>query len=147
MSPTRILRSLALFLTPVVVLPGLATAARAQGCSWCGSSPLCCPAPTTCITRTPRWHYKCVCPRPVCAPCNLEHYGYYPTCWQPWPFPPDTRHCDDHGVCMASPYAATLEAPTPMGTGPSPMGPMPRADQLPPMPKGTNGEELPRPRP
>ena len=24
---------------------------------------------------------------------NLPHYGYYQTCWHPWPFPPDWSHC------------------------------------------------------
>jgi hypothetical protein len=146
MSPTRVLRSLALFLAPVVLLPSLAPAVRAEGCSWFPSFHFWCPKPTAAVTRMPCWHYKCVCPKPVCDPCSLEHYGYYPTCWQPWPFPPDYRHCQGPGVCQASPYAATLETPAPIGAGPSPAGPMPRADQLPALPKASE-EELPSPRP
>ena len=41
----------------------------------------------------PKICYKCGCPRPVCDPCSLEHFGYYQTCWQPWPYPPDWSHC------------------------------------------------------
>ena len=37
--------------------------------------------------------FKRACPRPVCDPCHLEHYGYYQTCWAPWPYPPDWSHC------------------------------------------------------
>jgi hypothetical protein len=29
----------------------------------------------------------------VCDPCTLEHFGYYATCWAPWPYPPDWSHC------------------------------------------------------
>ncbi|MFQ3652365.1 MAG: hypothetical protein SNJ75_18775 [Gemmataceae bacterium] len=33
------------------------------------------------------------CPRPVCDPCNLPHYGYFQTCWAPWPYPDNWNHC------------------------------------------------------
>jgi hypothetical protein len=29
----------------------------------------------------------------VCDPCALPHFGYYQTCWSPWPYPRDFRHC------------------------------------------------------
>jgi hypothetical protein len=45
------------------------------------------------------------CPRPICDPCHLEHYGYYQTCWAPWPFPPDWSHCP------VPPPGAVLPAP------------------------------------
>jgi hypothetical protein len=148
MSPMRCLRSLALFVAPVL-LASLASSAHADGCSWRNLWGLCCPAPKATVTRTPHFHYKCVCPKPACDLCSLEHYGYYPTCWHPWPFPPDYSHCND-GLCAAPPIAAaTLGTPTPAQVGPSPIGPMPPADQLilPEPRKGTEGEELPRPRP
>ena len=54
-----------------------------------------CHCPKTCFTleKPPciKWH--CVCPKPVCNPCELEHYGYYPTCWRPWAYPPDYSYC------------------------------------------------------
>jgi hypothetical protein len=31
--------------------------------------------------------------KPICAPCGLKHYGYYPACWHPWPFPTNYSHC------------------------------------------------------
>ncbi len=55
----------------------------------------CCHCPKTCFTIEKRpcikWH--CVCPKPVCNPCDIEGYGYFPTCWRPWAYPPDYRHC------------------------------------------------------
>ena len=41
----------------------------------------------------PKIKFKHGCPRPICDPCNLPHYGYFQTCWHPWPFPPDWSHC------------------------------------------------------
>ncbi len=53
-----------------------------------------CPPPYThCSEGPPRLHFKRRCPRPVCPPCQIQHYGYYQPCWRPWPFPPDFRHC------------------------------------------------------
>jgi hypothetical protein len=37
------------------------------------------------------WHHAC--PKPICDPCNLPHFGYFETCWHPWPFPADFSHC------------------------------------------------------
>jgi hypothetical protein len=86
------------------------SAARAQqGCATCGSGPSCgcntclpdvpthhCPHPF-CHTQEgpPCIHYKCGCPRPVCDPCNLPHYGYFQPCWKPWPYGPDWSHCPE----------------------------------------------------
>ena len=61
-------------------------------CGACATRP--CPPPY-------KYHYEgppCIiwkkgCPRPICDPCNLEHFGYYQTCWSPWPYPPDWSHC------------------------------------------------------
>jgi hypothetical protein len=146
MSPTRCLRSLTLLLAPALV-PVLTPTVHAEGCaSWRSLWGLCCPAPKVKVTRTPRFHYHCVCPKPACDPCSLEHYGYYPTCWQAWPFPPDYRHCD--GLCAAAHAAqATLGPPSLAPIGPSPAGPMPPADQLilPEPRQSPNGQQLPRP--
>lgn len=46
-----------------------------------------------CMEGRPKLKFKCGCPKPVCDPCNLEHYGYYRTCWQPWPWGPNWSHC------------------------------------------------------
>ena len=64
-----------------------------------------CPPPFVhCMERPPKIKWKCGCPRPVCDPCDLEHFGYYQTCWCPWPFPPDLRHCPCANEHPATPY-------------------------------------------
>jgi hypothetical protein len=42
----------------------------------------------------PHIKFKQGCPKPVCPPCELPHWGYYQTCWRTWPFPPDWSHCE-----------------------------------------------------
>ncbi len=83
------------------------------GCVSCGAAPSC--APPDCkncppwvvhyYEGPPRLKFKKACPRPVCDPCYLPHYGYYQTCWAPWPFPPDWSHCS------APPPGAVLPPP------------------------------------
>src|SRR5436305_6301413 len=41
----------------------------------------------------PKLKYKRACPKPVCNPCDLENWGYYQTCWRPWPWAPNWNHC------------------------------------------------------
>jgi hypothetical protein len=85
----------------------------------------------------PRIKFKCSCPKPICDPCHLEHYGYYQTCWAPWPFPPDWSHCPVPPPSVAlpppavPPFSARTRLPTPdrptptddSGPGLSPMPP------------------------
>jgi hypothetical protein len=144
MSSTHVLRSLTVLLASLV-LSVQCTTARADGCcSWwsrfqAGSLKSHCMT-----THGPCLHCKWACVKSICDPYCLEHFGYYPTCWQPWPFPPDYRHC--YALCMAPPLGAPAAMPAPSGTGASPAGPMPRADQLPKASTGL-GLELPPPRP
>jgi len=77
--------SLALLLAPLV-LTVLSQPASAQHCTHC-------PKITFCRPKAPCIKYKCVCPKPICNGCDLENFGYYPTCWHPWPFPPNYSHC------------------------------------------------------
>ena len=71
-----------------------------------------CPPPLVhCLEKPPKIKYKCACPRPICEPCQLEHFGYYQTCWCPWPFPPDLRHCPCAGEHPANPYLAPATPP------------------------------------
>lgn len=46
-----------------------------------------------CQEKPPHWHNKRVCPKPICGPCNLQHHGYYHTCWRPSSIPADWSHC------------------------------------------------------
>jgi hypothetical protein len=143
MSPKCWLRPLVAYLAPVLLLSALAGAGRADGpCVWCGFTHLGCKMPTTTYTRTTCFHYKCICPKPICEPCNLEHFGYYPTCWQPWPFPPDYRHCPNFGCAVAAAGTVTMPEGTGTGTGagPSPAGSMPPADERLPEPRKGNGK-------
>ncbi len=91
MSLLRLGRALVL---PVLLAAGLAAPTRADGpcCDGCGRG-IFCPRTTFCRIRPPCIKWKCVCPKPVCDPCSLDHYGYYPKCWQSWPFPPDYSCC------------------------------------------------------
>ncbi len=60
-----------------------------EKCNW-----LCCPPILKhCMERPPRICFWPSCPKPICSPCEAPHWGYYPTCWRPWPFPPDWSHC------------------------------------------------------
>jgi hypothetical protein len=77
---------LALLLTLGFVLPLLSQPVEAGVLD-------CCPSITFWRVRPPCIKYRCVCPKSVCGPCNVEHYGYYQTCWHPWLFPPDYSHC------------------------------------------------------
>jgi hypothetical protein len=82
---TNILATVVLF----VVVP----ASFADGCLRCWHK---CPSPYGhCQEGPPRLRFKCGCPKPVCDPGSLEHYGYYQTCWRPWPFPSDMSHCPE----------------------------------------------------
>ena len=103
-----------------------------------------CPPPFVhCQEGPPNIKYKHACPRPVCNPCDLPHYGYFQPCWRPWPFPPDWSHCPE------VPPAALIHPGLPLlaqmpETGPAPKSPTPMpggAEQLPP--PGT--EPLPPP--
>ena len=49
----------------------------------------CCPKICFPLEKPPCIKFKCICPKPVCEPCNLDGYGYYATCWHPWPYPPN----------------------------------------------------------
>ncbi len=69
----------------------LASFGRAQNCD---CQACCCPPYFKYYYEgAPKIKFKHGCPKPICDPCHLPHYGYYATCWQPWPFPPDWSHC------------------------------------------------------
>jgi hypothetical protein len=62
-----------------------------------------CPKTVFCRPKPPCIKYKCVCPKPICPCCEIENYGYYPTCWHPWPFPPNYSHCPCPPTIMTAP--------------------------------------------
>lgn len=64
------------------------------------------------------------CPKPVCNPCEMPNWGYYQTCWTPWPWPQNWSHCP------VQPPAATVQLNpygAPPAVGPLPDGPLPVA--------------------
>lgn len=96
--------SVAAILAAGALLATAGSEARAQeaGCPSCGK----CPPPFKWYAEKPPCIiFKHACPRPVCDPCHLEHYGYYQTCWRPWNFPPDWSHCPTPppGVVLPAP--------------------------------------------
>lgn len=53
----------------------------------------CPPALKHCLERPPHIHWSCGCPKPICNPCNLPNWGYYQTCWTPYPWNHNWSHC------------------------------------------------------
>lgn len=70
-----------------------ATARAGEGQSGNCCNHCCPPYMKHCFEGAPKIKFKHGCPKPICDPCNLPHFGYYQTCWSPWPFPPDWSHC------------------------------------------------------
>ncbi len=106
-----------------------------------------CPPPFVhCQESPPCIIFKPVCPRPVCDPCNLEHWGYYPTCWRRWPgnlancphrSPPWIYGAPDYQIAEMAPNAPGQMQPVQPGPGltePMPPGPMmqPGVEDAPP---------------
>src|SRR4051812_2553310 len=79
-----------------------------------------CPKCKHCFEGPPIIKFKAGCPKPCCDPCSLEHFGYYRTCWAPWPYGPDWGHCavmPPGAVVPPHPGRAPVEA-TPSSTRP-----------------------------
>ncbi len=121
----------------------LAGSCPAGGCASCGggapmgcSSGQChgpkvpCPPPYCHVFEAPPClKYKKGCPRPVCDPCNLEHFGYYPTCWSPWPYPPNWSHCPyPTAAAMLPPPRVPPFTPKLYGVRPAPVDRTDRTD-------------------
>jgi len=123
----------------------------AASCNSCGTSCQwlhCPPSYKHCYEGAPHIHWHRGCPHPICNPCDLPHFGYFETCWSPWPFPPTWAHCvtpPPASQVVLNPLVHPNIQPRvlpPAGGNPSmtPMPPMPM-----PMPTGSV-EELPQPR-
>lgn len=115
---------------PLAALLLAPLAARAQDCHRCQHFH-CPPSLKHCMEGPPHICFQKGCPRAICNPCLNPNWGYFETCWNPWPWPPDFSHC------RAVPPAATvmLNPGAPVGLGmpftvpevqPSPTLPPPR---------------------
>jgi len=72
-----------------------------------------CPTFHYCQPRPPCLCKTIVCSKPVCHPCTLEHYGYYPTCWRPWMEVLDYSHCPVPSPAQFMPnYHAQIAQPS-----------------------------------
>jgi hypothetical protein len=89
-----------------------------------------CPITVFCKPRQPFVWYRCICPQRVCPCCGLDNFGYYPTCWEPWPYPPNYAHCHvPPAAAFATPPNVTKSTtPTPTTTTPEelPVAPIPQ---------------------
>jgi hypothetical protein len=101
------------------------------GCATCdGGQNLCCPKYVFTIEKPPKIRFKTVCPKPVCDPCELDGYGYYPTCWRPFAYPPNYEHCP-----VPPPAALASQAPPLIVSVPGPAAPGGTIDETLPPPK------------
>ena len=122
-------KALKRYAAPLAALLLAPLAARAQDCNRCQHFH-CPPGLKHCMEAPPHIHFQHGCPRPICNPCLNPNWGYYETCWNPWPWPPDFSHC------RAIPPAATIALnPVPVSFGmplvapegqPEPTLPLPR---------------------
>lgn len=157
MSTTRSLRRALAGLASVVF--GWSAPAWGQNCD-CSNHP-CPPFVKYRFEGPPRLCFKHGCPKPICDPCHLPRYGYFPTCWQPWPFPPDWSHCPVpppgalvHGLppkAFREPPPLLQALPEETGPKPNPVVPGALREQkwLPPVtpPNVEREARLPRPLP
>ena len=115
--------------------PGGAWAQHVVGCASCGTAgPIatslgakCChthcpPHYRHCQEGPPKIKFHQGCPKPICNPCALPHWGHYQTCWSPWPFPPDWSHCPTPppaaAVTLNSPPTNVFGSAIPVVPGP-----------------------------
>lgn len=97
---------------------------------WAGLAALALMLAATAPASAEWFRAKCTPKDLFCSPCNHPYYGYYPTCWKPWPAGWGCTYC---------------------GTGPMTPGLMPRANgdpyQIMPKANGEMPELLPFPMP
>jgi hypothetical protein len=96
----------------------------------------CPPAFKYCYEGPPHIHWTRGCPHPICNPCDLPHFGYFDTCWTPWPFPPMWGHCP------TVPPAALVNL-NPLVNPNMPVLPPTRTAPTPLVPPGSGGTPMP----
>lgn len=114
--------------------------ARAQDCTTCNKS--CCPPPYRhCQEGAPRIKVEKGCPLPICNPCNAPNWGYYQTCWNPWPWGRDFSHCPVMPPAAHVHLSVTNQGTPPLPTLPQTGTPVQR------LPVNDNYAPAPRPLP
>ena len=95
----------------------------------------------------PHIHWHRGCPHPICNPCDLPTWGYFETCWTPWPFPPNWSHCPTvppAAYVHLNPYGNLNHQAPPIRTTPAPIQNRPMT--LPPSPSDLPPDDMPAPR-
>jgi hypothetical protein len=119
---------------------GCASCATTGGC--CSQDGTCCSGPCPpplihCTPKPPKIKFKCTCGKPICNPCDLQGYGYNPTCWRPWTPPLSCGNGPAQFIAAPLlPPAVTMPPGQPM---------QPRTSDGLPVPPKTNGDTLPIP--
>lgn len=114
--------------------PSLATTMGNKCCHTC------CPKYHHCSEGPVHIHWHHGCPKPVCNPCDLPHWGYWQKCWSPWPWPPDWSHCPTPPPAahvLLNPATHYLPGAVPYGNG-NGQRPMPQEEEA-PVPRQGNG--------
>lgn len=94
-----------------------------------------CPKTVFCRPKAPCIKYKCVCPKPICPCGELENFGYYPTCWRAWPFPPNYSHCPYPPTIATAPCSPTGVPAQAQAPAPTAADQLPAPSQMPTEPK------------
>lgn len=123
----------------ILLMAGLAvpSPALAEDCCNTPCNTACCrwhcPCFKWCSEGPPKIKFKCACGKPVCVPdCSTPNWGYFQTCWRPWPWPADYSHC-------ACPNPAALAGPCGPNCSVPGMATAPRGEPVPPpQPVGTS---------
>ena len=131
---TRLATTLGFLGIPLAALL-IQSPATAQDCATCQKFH-CPPILKYCLEGKPRICFTHGCAKPVCNPCTNPNFGYFETCWTPWPWAPNYSHCpvqppaatvvptatSYHGISIQpTPAPATAQPPT-LGT-PRPLRP------------------------
>lgn len=102
----------------------------------------CCPKTYFHPPRVPKIRFLWICPPVTCDPSELEHYGVYPSCWRPFPYPADHSHCPCPQGCVLPPSMLAPGSVLPQGPAPEP-GPDRQVDEpLPPPTRLPPREEM-----
>jgi hypothetical protein len=113
--------ALALGLASSLLLSCAPVASAGDAC--CGNCWSCPPPYVHCQVGPPKLKFKHACPLPVCGPCDLKHFGYYPTCWAPYPYP------QDYSCCPPAPFGPAVACPAGLPVvGGMPAAKLPEAD-------------------
>ncbi|HTU89269.1 MAG TPA: hypothetical protein VMF69_04155 [Gemmataceae bacterium] len=99
---TAVSLTLTLLLAPLFlpVVSSRASAAERFFCHWTVFN----------TPKSPNVRYKCICPKKICPGCPIENFGYFPACWQRWPFPPYYGHCPVPPITLNA-AQSTLDEP------------------------------------